>query len=198
MTTWTGINVAILIDDKIAADKTLADAAAQKLIDDKIAADKALADAAAQKLIDDKIAADKALADAAAQKLIDDKLAADKALADAAAQTKPVIPAAPNKFTPILNELVKGTPEEIDKIEDEIEDGIKAGTTTVLTMSAIQSTKRSDDTPTLPAIEVTKESKSKNDEKNDGKNKKDSLSKDVVLVATSTDSKTTPPPRQCK
>ena len=69
-----------IIDDKIAADKALADAAAQKIIDDQ--ADKALADAAAQKIIDDQ--AVKALADAAAQKIIDDQ--ADKALADAAAQ----------------------------------------------------------------------------------------------------------------
>jgi filamentous hemagglutinin family protein len=110
----------------------------------------------------------------------------------------PPVPPAQNKLTPILSELIKGTPEEIDEIEDEIENGIKAGTTTVLTMSAMQSTKRSDDTPTLPAIQVTKESKSKNDDKDDDKDKKGTSNKNILLVATSTDTKTTKPLGQCK
>ncbi|MEI7841005.1 MAG: hypothetical protein WCJ11_10935, partial [Methylococcaceae bacterium] len=169
---------------------------------DKIAADKALADAAAaQKLIDDKIAADKALADAAAaQKLIDDKLTADKVLADAAAQTKPVIPVTQNNLTPILSELIKGTPKQVEEVKHKIEDGVTTGTTTILTMSTMQITPLPLQTRPVPVTEATKDTQNTQDTqpKNDGKNKKDSLSKDVVLVATSTDSKTTPPPRQCK
>jgi len=69
-----------------------------------------------------------------------------------------------------------------------------------LTMSTMQITPLPLQTRPVPVTEATKDTQNTQDTqpKNDGKNKKDSLSKDVVLVATSTDSKTTPPPRQCK
>ncbi|NUR58657.1 MAG: lytic transglycosylase domain-containing protein [Catenulispora sp.] len=82
----------LVADQKAAADKASADAAAQAAADKaaadaaaKAAADKAAADAAA-KAAADKAAADKAAADkAAADKAAADKLAADRAAAAAAA-----------------------------------------------------------------------------------------------------------------